>query len=225
MGKGIMNLNFQKEMEQIIRFHREHGEAPALLLHSCCGPCSSSVLERLTEDFRVTVFYFNPGIAPEAEYQKRVEEQKRLLAEMPAKYPVSFLEGRYAPEEFYEMAKGWEQEPEGGERCFRCYRQRLRETALKAAEGGFDYFTTTLSVSPMKNAAKLNEIGMLLAKEYGVKYLVSDFKKKDGYRRSVELSEKYNMYRQDYCGCVFSKRERLEKEAKRALQNENFVLK
>ncbi|WP_434309179.1 epoxyqueuosine reductase QueH [Hominifimenecus sp. rT4P-3] len=220
-----MNRNFQKEMEQIVRFHRELGEAPALLLHSCCGPCSSSVLEQLTENFRVTVFYFNPNISPREEYEKRVEEQRRLLEHLPAKYPVSFWEGRYVPEEFYQAVQGLEHISEGGERCFVCYRQRLREAAIMAAAGGFDYFTTTLSVSPMKNAAKLNEIGLELSGKYGVKYLVSDFKKRDGYKRSIELSEKYGMYRQDYCGCVFSKEERREKERKKALQNEDFVLK
>ena len=225
MGKGTVNRNYQREMDQIIRENREQGRVPSLLLHSCCGPCSSSVLERLTEDFRVTVFYFNPNISPEEEYRKRVEEQKRLLREQPARYPVAFREGRYCPEDFYAMARGLEAVPEGGERCFRCYRQRLAEAAREAAEGNFDYFATTLSVSPMKNAAWINQLGQELAEEWGVCWLLSDFKKKDGYRRSIELSRAYGLYRQDYCGCVYSRRERQEKEAKKALQNGDFVLK
>ena len=224
MGKGTVKPNFEREMEQLIQGHRDRGQVPSLLLHSCCGPCSSSVLERLTEDFRVTVFYFNPNIAPEEEYRRRVEEQKRLLRELPCPHPVSFQEGRYCPEEFYAMAQGLETVPEGGERCYRCYRQRLAEAAQAAAHGKFDYFTTTLSVSPMKNAAWINEIGQELAARWGVAWLPSDFKKKDGYRRSIELSRTYDLYRQDYCGCVYSKRERREKEAKKALQNAEFVL-
>ena len=186
----------------------EDGRTPRLLLHSCCAPCSSYVLEYLSEYFSITVFYYNPNIYPPEEFGKRVEEQERLIRELPAKHPVSFLEGPYAPERFYEMAKGLEQIPEGGERCFRCYRLRLLETAQMARAGGFDYFTTTLSISPLKNAQKLNEIGARLAEEYGVPYLFSDFKKRNGYKRSTELSAEYGLYRQDYCGCVYSLRER-----------------
>lgn len=186
----------------------EDGRMPRLLLHSCCAPCSSYVLEYLSEYFSITVFYYNPNIYPPEEFGKRVEEQERLIRELPAKHPVSFLEGPYEPERFYEMAKGLEQIPEGGERCFRCYRLRLLETAQMARAGGFDYFTTTLSISPLKNAQKLNEIGARLAEEYGVPYLFSDFKKRNGYKRSTELSAEYGLYRQDYCGCVYSLRER-----------------
>ena len=189
----------------------EDGRTPRLLLHSCCAPCSSYVLEYLSEYFSITVFYYNPNIYPPEEFGKRVEEQERLIRELPAKHPVSFLEGPYEPERFYEMAKGLEQIPEGGERCFRCYRLRLLETAQMARAGGFDYFTTTLSISPLKNAQKLNEIGARLAEEYGVPYLFSDFKKRNGYMRSTELSAEYGLYRQDYCGCVYSLRERREK--------------
>ena len=189
----------------------EDGRTPRLLLHSCCAPCSSYVLEYLSEYFSITVFYYNPNIYPPEEFGKRVEEQERLIRELPAKHPVSFLEGPYEPERFYEMAKGLEQIPEGGERCFRCYRLRLLETAQMARAGGFDYFTTTLSISPLKNAQKLNEIGARLAEEYGVPYLFSDFKKRNGYKRSTELSAEYGLYRQDYCGCVYSLRERREK--------------
>ena len=186
----------------------EEGRTPRLLLHSCCAPCSSYVLEYLSEYFSITVFYYNPNIYPPEEFGKRVEEQERLIRELPAKHPVSFLEGPYEPERFYEMAKGLEQIPEGGERCFRCSRLRLLETAQMARAGGFDYFTTTLSISPLKNAQKLNEIGARLAEEYGVPYLFSDFKKRNGYKRSTELSAEYGLYRQDYCGCVYSLRER-----------------
>ena len=201
-------VNYQKELDKVIQKLTEDGRTPRLLLHSCCAPCSSYVLEYLSEYFSITVFYYNPNIYPPEEFGKRVEEQERLIRELPAKHPVSFLEGPYEPERFYEMAKGLEQIPEGGERCFRCYRLRLLETAQMARAGDFDYFTTTLSISPLKNAQKLNEIGARLAEEYGVPYLFSDFKKRNGYKRSTELSAEYGLYRQDYCGCVYSLRER-----------------
>lgn len=175
------------------------------MLHSCCAPCSSYVLEYLTQYFDVTVFYFNPNITPAEEYFKRVDEQKRLLSEAEYPHSVDFIEGRYDSGEFFDISKGLEDLPEGGERCFKCYRLRLEEAARIAAEGEYDYFTTTLSVSPYKNAAKLNEIGEEMGKKYGVKYLYSDFKKKNGYKRSIELSLKYGLYRQNYCGCVYSK--------------------
>ena len=203
-----MRINYQKELDKILVELERTGKVPRLLLHSCCAPCSSYVLEYLSKYFRITVFYYNPNIWPEEEYGKRVEEQRRFDGELQTRYPVSFVEGRYEKERFYEMARGLENVREGGERCFRCYRLRLEETARRAAEGGFDYFTTTLSISPMKNAQKLNETGLELAEIYQVPYLVSDFKKKDGYRRSVELSREYGLYRQDYCGCIYSKRER-----------------
>ena len=199
-----MNRNYQKEMDNIIAGHGQRREAPTLFLHSCCAPCSSYVLEYLSAFFRITVFYYNPNIYPAEEYEKRVEEQKNLIERLPSVYPIEFVEGAYDKERFYEMARGLEQVSEGGERCFRCYELRLRETARLAAERGFDYFTTTLTISPLKNAAKLNEIGGLLGEEYQTVWLPSDFKKKNGYKRSIELSKEYNLYRQDYCGCVFS---------------------
>lgn len=166
------------------------------------------MLEYLSEYFSITVFYYNPNIYPEEEYWKRVREQEHFISVFPAKNPISFREGVYEPARFYETVRGLENIREGGERCFACYRLRLEEAARMAREGGFDFFTTTLSISPMKNAAKLNEIGEALAKEYQVAYLNSDFKKKNGYQRSTQLSREYGMYRQNYCGCVFSMRER-----------------
>lgn len=197
-------MNYQRELEKLIECLGKEGKVPKLLLHSCCAPCSSYVLEYLSNYFKITVFYYNPNIYPESEYTKRILEQQTLIAEMKTQHPVSFIAGSYDKERFYEMAKGLEHLKEGGERCFRCYELRLRESVKLALEGGFDYFATTLSISPLKNAAKLNEIGMRLAKEYGVSYLPSDFKKKNGYKRSIELSKKYGLYRQDYCGCEFS---------------------
>lgn len=208
-------INYQRELDKKIKELTERRQVPRLLLHSCCAPCSSYVLEYLTNYFSITVLYYNPNIYPAEEFVKRTEELKRLLREMPVKHPVSFLEGVYEPERFYAMAKGLEQVPEGGERCFRCYRLRLEEAAKAAREGGYDYFTTTLSISPLKNAEKLNAIGGELAGQYQVPYLYSDFKKKDGYKRSIQLSAQYGLYRQDYCGCVFSQRER---EAQKAEQ-------
>lgn len=212
-GEVVMaeRVNYQRKMEEVIGRHREAGEVPRLMLHSCCAPCSSYVLEYLSEYFEITVFYYNPNIDPEEEYRKRVREQENLIGRMDVKYPIQFLEGSFDQECFYEMAKGMEELAEGGKRCFACYELRLRQTAQRAKEQGMDYFTTTLSISPRKNAGKLNEIGLALGEEYGVPYLTSDFKKKDGYRRSVELSKEYGLYRQDYCGCIFSKRQR-EKE-------------
>lgn len=204
-------INYQKELDNILEQLQKEGHTPRLLLHSCCAPCSSYVLEYLSQYFEITVFYYNPNIYPETEYAKRVEEQKQLIRAMDFLHPVSFLEGIYDKERFYEMAKGLETIPEGGARCFKCYRLRLDETAKKACEGGFDYFTTTLSISPLKNAQKLNEIGLAIAEEAGIPYLVSDFKKKNGYKRSIELSHEFDLYRQNYCGCVFSKREQEEK--------------
>ena len=204
--------NYQRLLEQnlteIKAVTDAGGVVPTLLLHSCCAPCSSYVLEYLSQYFRITVFYYNPNIYPEEEYRMRVKEQQTFIQKLPAKYPVSFEEGRYDTERFYAIAKGLEQVPEGGERCFRCYELRLREAAELAKERNFDYFTTTLSISPLKNAEKLNEIGTRIAEELGVTYLQSDFKKKNGYKRSTELSKEYGMYRQDYCGCIYSYRER-----------------
>jgi len=201
-------MNYQKELDKIIEKLKmeEPYKPPKLLIHSCCAPCSSYVLEYLSEYFSITIFYYNPNIYPADEYEKRVKEQERLISLMPLKNPVTFVEGDYEPQKYYETVKGHEKDPEGGERCFICYRMRLEEAARIASEGGFDYFTTTLSISPYKNAEKLNEIGQEVARLYGVSFLPSDFKKRGGYQRSIELSREYGLYRQNYCGCIFSRR-------------------
>ena len=212
---GSNTINYQKELDRLIEGLARENKIPRLFLHSCCAPCSSYVLEYLREFFYITVFYYNPNISMENEYLKRAAEQKRLIAEYnrlikdgQAKgFEIGVIEGDYAPQEFYDIAKGLEQCPEGGERCFRCYELRLRETARRAAAGGFDYFATTLTISPLKNAQKLNEIGKRLSEEYSISWLPSDFKKKNGYKRSIELSAEYGLYRQNYCGCVYSKRD------------------
>ncbi len=200
--------NYQRELEQILEDLKKEGKVPKLFLHSCCAPCSSYVLEYLSEYFEITVFYYNPNIYPPKEYEERAREQKRFIEQFPARYPISYVEGNYDTRRFYEMAKGLEHIPEGGERCFRCYELRMREAAMLAKEGGYDFFTTTLSISPLKNAQKLNEIGEALQSELGIRHLPSDFKKKGGYQRSTQLSKEYELYRQNYCGCVFSKNER-----------------
>ena len=201
--KDILN----KELSKI----KEAGITPRLLLHSCCAPCSSYVLEYLTEYFDITVYYYNPNISPMSEYEKRIAEQKRLISEMKFKNSVSFIEGTYNHDEFISLTRGLENLPEGGERCSLCYEMRLEAAAQKAAEINADYFTTTLSVSPYKNTAKLNTIGLKLGMEYSVPYLVSDFKKNNGYKRSIELSTEYGLYRQNFCGCIFSKKEAEER--------------
>ena len=211
--------NYQKEMETIIERNKEDGRVPTLLLHSCCAPCSSYVLEYLSEYFYITVFYYNPNIYPDEEYQKRVIEQQEFIRKFPMKHPVKFIEGDFEKDLFYEKTKGKEQIKEGGERCFLCYELRLEKTAKLAKELSFDYFTTTLSISPLKNAEKLNEIGERLGKTYNIPYLVSDFKKKNGYKRSVEISKEYEMYRQYYCGCVYSKKQRDEELAAKEENN------
>ena len=203
---NIEKINYQKELEKLLKQLEAEQKVPTLLIHSCCAPCSSYVLEYLSDYFKITVLYYNPNIYPESEYTKRILEQQNLIRAMKFRYPVSFLAGRYDKEKFYDMAAGMEDLREGGARCMKCYELRLREAAAQAA-GGFDYFTTTLSISPLKNAQKLNEIGIRVGKEYGVEYLVSDFKKKNGYKRSIELSKEYGLYRQDYCGCEFSMRD------------------
>ena len=208
----LQKINYQKELDRFITDLQKEEKVPTLLLHSCCAPCSSYVLEYLSNYFRITVLYYNPNIYPESEYSKRIIEQQTLIGAMRTKYPVQFIAGDYEKEKFYAMANGLEEVQEGGVRCFKCYELRLRETAEIAKAGGYEYFTTTLSISPLKNAAKLNEIGLKLAEEYGVAYLTSDFKKKNGYKRSVELSAQYGLYRQDYCGCEFSMRQRLKEQ-------------
>lgn len=203
-------INYQNELDKTLSDIERAGTTPSLLLHSCCAPCSSYVLEYLSRYFKITVFYYNPNIYPEEEFYKRRSEQERFISQLPAKNPISFIGTDHMSEEFYKAVKGLEHIREGGERCFACYRLRLEESAMAARDMGADYFTTTLSISPMKNAQKLNEIGGELGEKYGVKYLFSDFKKRNGYKRSTELSREYGIYRQNYCGCVFSLRERNE---------------
>lgn len=215
-------INYQSELEKLLKTlpdtHRR------LFLHSCCAPCSSYCLEYLRQYFEVTVFYYNPNISFGEEYRHRAAELRRLVEQLNEEAALSeslnqirLEEGPYEPEKFFEAAKGMEDCPEGGERCFACYELRLREAARRAAEGGYDFFTTTLTISPLKNAQKLNEIGQRLGAEYGVACLPSDFKKKGGYQRSIELSDAYGLYRQDYCGCAFSKAERDRREAKKLI--------
>lgn len=208
-SQKIMNkINYQKEFEHIVNELQGDGRIPSLLLHSCCAPCSSYCIETLSEYFHVTVFYYNPNIYPDEEYYHRVKEQQSFIQKFPTKYPVSFIEGDFEKERFYsEVAKGLEKEPERGARCMKCYDLRLRETAKRAKAEGMDYFCTTLSISPMKDAQALNQIGLAIGQELGIAYLPSDFKKNNGYLRSCEISREYDMYRQDYCGCVFSVRE------------------
>jgi predicted adenine nucleotide alpha hydrolase (AANH) superfamily ATPase len=197
--------NYQKEMDKLLAGLIEENVTPSLLLHSCCAPCSSYVLEYLTQFFHITIYYYNPNISYEEEYQRRIQEQKRLISSLTVKNPIQFRQGIYDTDRFYDLSRGLETCPEGGERCFKCYELRLEETAKLAKEEGFDYFTTTLSISPHKNAGKLNEIGERLSKKYDTPYLCADFKKKNGYKRSIELSREYQLYRQDYCGCIYSK--------------------
>ena len=204
--------NYQKELDKLIDNIKKEEKVPRLFLHSCCAPCSSYVLEYLSQYFSITLFYYNPNIYPPTEYEHRVEEQQRLIRSLPAVHPISFCPGPYDSDRFYKLTRGMENVPEGGERCFVCYEMRLREAAEMAKQLKLDYFTTTLSISPLKNADKLNEIGARLAAEYGIPYLNSDFKKRGGYQRSIELSHEYGLYRQDYCGCVFSRREREEQK-------------
>ena len=202
----VNKMNYQKELDKTIEQLKNDTSVPKLLLHSCCAPCSSYVLEYLSEYFDITVLYYNPNISPAEEYTYRINELNRLINEMHFKNEVRCIPTDYEPKKFYDAVKGYENEPEGGDRCTICYRLRLEEAAKYASELGADYFTTTLSISPMKDAERLNSIGLELEKEYNVKYLLSDFKKKNGYKRSIELSKEHNLYRQNYCGCIYSKK-------------------
>ena len=202
----MQNRNYQRELDALIAENEKRGRVPRLLLHSCCAPCSSYCLEYLARYFEITLLYYNPNITDAEEFSKRAAELKRLADEMPLDGRVSVVIGEYDPESFYAAAKGLENVPEGGERCFRCYRLRLEHAAEYAAEHGFEYFCTTLSISPLKNSAKLNEIGAELSEIYSVPWLPSDFKKRGGYQRSIALSREYELYRQNYCGCEFSKK-------------------
>lgn len=204
-----VKVNYQQQLEKILADPSTDGKT--LFLHTCCAPCSSYVLEYLAQYFRITVFYYNPNISISEEYDKRVIEQKRLIdaynQEKKGKYPIAFVEGDYEPERYLAAVKGHEDDPEGGDRCRICFALRLKEACHMAAEGGFDYVTTSLTISPLKNAQALNEIGQRCAADAGVNFLPSDFKKKNGYKRSIELSKEYDLYRQNYCGCVFSQNE------------------
>ena len=200
-----MKENYQKKMEAVIAALPDGAQKPRLLLQSCCGPCSSYVLEALTPYFRVTVLYYNPNIQPREEYDRRLETQRRIIAALPTPTPVEILECGYDGEAYDAAVRGLEDEPEGGARCTVCFALRLEETARRASELGYDWFCTTLTVSPHKDAERLNAIGAAMGQRYGVPFLPSDFKKREGYKRSIILSKEYDLYRQDYCGCLFSK--------------------
>ena len=208
-------MNYAKELEKTINEITTTNKIPKLLLHSCCAPCSSHVIETLNPYFDITILYYNPNIEPYTEYLKRKEEEIRFIQEFPHQNKLNIIDCDYDNDIFHETIKGLENIPEGGARCFKCYFLRLSKTAQIASKNNFDYFGTTLTVSPYKNSGKLNEFGLYLSEKYNIKYLLSDFKKKNGYKRSIELSKIYNLYRQNYCGCIYSEAEatkaRLEK--------------
>ena len=216
-------VNYQDLTDEIINretskkwFSKIFKKKPTLLLHACCAPCSSYVLEYLSKYFKITILFYNPNISPIAEFEKRYKELIKLIEKMPECKDVNIIDVGYGNGEFLKISKGLEEVPEGGERCFKCYELRMGAAASYAKENKYDYFTTTLSISPHKNTDKLNEIGEKLQEKYNVKYLYADFKKKNGFKRSVELSKRYNLYRQDYCGCIYSKKQReLEKKKKK----------
>lgn len=208
-GERYMNNEFMQKKDK-------------MLLHVCCAPCSSHVMEILHKEYDITLFFYNPNITEEYEYKKRVDELLRFVSEAPFAKDVKVVEGKYVPEQFFSMAKGLEEEPERGGRCYKCYEMRMRESAQYAKENGYDIFTTSLSISPHKNAEWINKIGNSLADEWGIAYLYSDFKKKNGYARSIQLSKEYNLYRQDYCGCIFSKKES-EKRRNKSLVDESKI--
>lgn len=209
-------INYHRQLEDIVSRLDPGSPKPTLLLHVCCAPCSTSCLEYLTKHFDVTVFFYNPNLFPPEEYDLRLSEEKRLIEEMGI--PVEVITRDFNPQEFYDAVKGLEREPEGGKRCEKCFRLRLHETAREAEARGFDYYTTSLTISPMKDAQLLNQIGMEKAGESA--WLPSDFKKKNGYLRSTQMSAEHNLYRQNYCGCVFSKKEAEEREKAKRLQEE-----
>ncbi len=218
-----MNIkpNYQLQLDKLTA--SLDGKVPSLLLHSCCAPCSSYCIEYLSQYFRITILYYNPNISPKEEFLKRAEEQRRLVSELKTVHPVSVVVDDYNPQEFLTAVKGLEHIPEGGERCFVCYRLRLERAAGYAAEHGFDYFCSTLSISPLKNSGKLNEIGEELSGIYSVPHLPSDFKKRGGYKRSIELSREHKLYRQNYCGCAFSKAEAAQREALREQEERSIT--
>ena len=208
-------MNYNKEMENILESLKKDNKVPKLLLHSCCAPCSSHVISVLTDCFDITILYYNPNIEPFEEYEKRKQEEIRFIEQYPNKNKLDIIDCDYDNILFKKMSEGLEQEKEGGARCVKCYHLRLDKTASIASELNYDYFATTLTVSPLKNSEKLNTIGKFLETKYNIKYLVSDFKKKEGYKHSIELAKEYDLYRQDYCGCIYSKQQReLEKQNK-----------
>ena len=196
-------MNYDLEMEKQLK---DIKEGSSLLLHACCAPCSSAVLERIGNIFEITIFYYNPNITEKEEYQKRIEEIKKLISYLHPKYPIKLIEGNHEPDKYLNTIKGLEDEPERGKRCYKCYKLRLEETAKIAEKLNIPYFCTTLTLSPHKNSNWINEIGMNLNEKYKPTYIYSDFKKKNGYKRSIELSKEFNLYRQDYCGCIYSKK-------------------
>lgn len=210
-----MRENYSQQLSKLIEKLQKEGRTPHLLLHACCAPCSSHCLEYLSKYFRITVFYYNPNISPKEEYTLRIEEIKRFIKEFKSENEITLIEGKYELERFFQVVKGLEQEPEGGKRCEQCFKLRLSEAAKLAKELNADYYTTTLSISPLKNAELLNKIGKEEGDAIGVTHLPSDFKKKGGYARSIELSKEYNLYRQNFCGCVYSLQEAKAREAKR----------
>lgn len=211
-------MNYYKEFEKILDNIYNSNKNPKLLLHACCGPCSSYCLELLSNYFDITILYYNPNIYPKEEYNRRKEELKQFLTKIPHKNKIDLIESRYNPDEYYKSVKGLEKLGEKSERCYNCYKLRMEEAAIVASKNNYDYFTTTLSISPYKISKWINEIGENLQKKYNVNYLYSDFKKKNGYIRSIELSKLYNMYRQDYCGCIYSK---LEHDEHTSILNNN----
>lgn len=208
-------INYQKELEKILEKIEDQDLCPSLLLHSCCGPCSSYVLEYLGQYFEITVFYYNPNIYPSEEYWYRVDEQKKIIDLTKSRYPIHMMEGAYDVDRFYDTIRGMEDLLEGGARCYKCYELRLSEAAKLAKEEGFDYFTTTLTISPHKNSQVLNRIGQAVGDRYGVSHLPSDFKKNNGYKRSCQLTSEFGMYRQDYCGCEYSMKETIQRKKKK----------
>ena len=194
-------MNYDNLMEEQIS---KLDKVPKLLLHACCAPCSSACIERLSDNFKIDIYYYNPNIDNIEEYNKRLKEVIKFTKEFKTKYPIDVIDGGYDSETFFKMAKGLEEEPERGKRCYECYKLRLKKTSEYASDNNYDFFATTLTLSPYKNSNWINEIGEKLDKETKSTYLYSDFKKKNGYKRSIELSHEYNLYRQDYCGCIYS---------------------
>lgn len=212
-------MNYNKEMENILEQLKKDNKIPKILLHSCCAPCSSHVISVLTNYFDITILYYNPNIEPQEEYEKRKQEEIKFINEYPNINKLNIIDCDYENNLFKDISKGLEEEKEGGARCIKCYYQRLEKTAKIAKELGYDYFATTLTVSPLKNSQKLNEIGLKLQEKYKINYLVSDFKKKDGYKHSIELSANYNLYRQDYCGCIYSKKQREQERQQKSIES------